>query len=117
MAVTTREDVIAIAPELSSIAADDGRWAKFIAFAELQMNAAIWGDLLPVGAAYLVAHMMTASKGQAVAGTFGPVTSQRVGDISQTFAAPSGGIIGAFSSTTYGGEYHRLVRIVGGGPR
>lgn len=115
MPATSREAVIAIAPELDAIPADDGRWAAFLADAEA-LPAGVWGRLLAQGARNLVAHKLTVSERQRKTGGRGPVLSEAVGGITRTYAAPQGDPAG-FESTPYGAEYRRLARLVGGGPR
>jgi hypothetical protein len=116
MPATSRADVIAIAPELDSVAADDPRWAAFLTQADA-LPAGVWGRLLGQGAANLVAHKLTLSVRQQRTGGRGAVLSESVGGISRTYAAPASGDPQGFDATTYGAEYRRLARLVGGGPR
>lgn len=115
MAVT-RTDVLAIAPELGTIAPEDGRWAAFIADAYSELGAAVWGTRLDRGAKYLVAHWMTVSTGNAGGALKGAVLSESVGGISRTYAQPTA-TRGTYASTSYGAEFLRLQRLVAGGVR
>lgn len=115
MAITTRENVIAIAPELAAIAADDPRWVLFIADAETEVGIDAVGGPAQADrlARNLVAHLMTRSKlnGQSGAGDLKSIT---VGPVSKVFRdASPGGSGSALASTSYGQEFLRLIELFG----
>lgn len=118
MAVT-RDDVVAIAPELDSVADDDARWDAFITDAELFLG----GSRLPANrkdaaTKYLVAHWMTASvdgEDEAAAET-GPLKSVTIGPITKTYdtkGATASASMEDLKSTRYGAMYKSLIRVAG----
>lgn len=123
MALTiTARDITLEAPELECNAIDSDRMAKAIADAALQVNVGAVStqaraDRLGV---LLVCHELTLwlqrRKGGVggAAQSVGPLTSVSVGGISKSFASTTDGLseaAKALSSTSYGREYSRLVRL------
>lgn len=105
MAITW-DDVVAIAPELSTVSVEMQN--ALIAYVEEEISSTTWGARAARGKVYLAAHLATMS---ARVGSAGPVTSETVGSVSRSYAvdassAPSG-------STSYGAEYERLVMTLG----
>lgn len=100
----TWADVVAVAPELASVATATQN--AILADVAAQLVAAQWGSRYDVACTYLAAHLGTLSKsgGQGVAG---PVTSETVGSVSRSYAAPAVSESG-MGSTSYGREYERL---------
>jgi len=124
MALTiTRRDVLLEAPELDCNVIDPDVFDRKIADAALQVNASAVSsqsraDRLGV---LLVAHELTLWRrrkegggASAASPAVGPLTSVRVGGVSKSFASVSDGLSEAgkaLSSTQYGVEYARLVRL------
>lgn len=107
-------------PEFTDPPNTDARVQIFIDKAVMIMNEATWGDCYNEGQNLLVAHFLAydnlRAQGGGAAGSIGPVTSQKVGDVAVTF----GGLSGAsttqenyFKSTAYGQEYWWYVQDLG----
>lgn len=94
-----------IASEFSDV--DTTRVDRLVAMAALQAPSSKFGAKTDVAVAYLVAHMlkMDQSRGQ------GAVTSERVGNISRSFAARDGGVADELDQTAYGREFKRIRRM------
>jgi hypothetical protein len=89
--------------------------------AKAQVAESVWLTFYDLGVAYLTAHLMLVQKtaqGPGGGATSGPVTSERVGDLSRNYGGSSGGSASTvgLDSTIYGKEYLRLLRIVSNGP-
>ncbi len=102
-------DVEALATELTG----NSRLALFLAQAQRQVNYTEWGSLADDGVKYLTAHLTTvAVRASASGGAIprGPLTSETVGPLSRSYAAPaaSSGADGELGSTTYGQRYLAL---------
>lgn len=101
-------------PEFAS--QSDSRINLFLDQASLSINLGVWPPAkADVARAYLAAHLL-ATVGRGGTGPSGPVTSERVGDLARTYAAPAGGG-SPYSSTAYGQEFERLRRSVLCSPR
>ena len=100
MAVT-KADVVLIAPELSAVA--DGVFTAYLADAELELDLAAYGERADLAKKLHVAHHMTRS-GYGTGGGRGDVTSESVGQVSRSYAAPtsSSSTPSPLSSTRYG---------------
>lgn len=125
MAVWTREDVRAYAPEFSLAGGTaDATIDAWIVRADRRFNAAALGDLGVDAGALLTAHLMTvasvgpyADSGGAGAGASGAVSQVSVGDVSVSYESVSKSGSGAgssavppeFASTKYGVQYWGLV--------
>ncbi len=94
--------IVDIASEFSTVDAD--RIDRLVAIAALQVPAAKWGDVTDYGTALLVCHMLKldANKGK------GAVTSEAIGDIKKSFAAPSSSKADAYDLTSYGAQFKQL---------
>lgn len=100
--VADTEHVKIIAPELAS--ESDARIELFIDLAKLSVNESVWGDKYELGVAVMTAHLMTmANSGGA---GVGPVTSEKVGDLSRSYAA--GDANDTLMSTAYGKWFVQL---------
>jgi hypothetical protein len=101
MADTTQLQVLAIAPELASVAAE--AWTIVLADVALQVGVN-WGRKQELGQRYLAAHRLTmiarSDKG-------GAVTSERTGDVATSYAAAGGD---DYCETAYGREFERIRR-------
>lgn len=95
-----------IAPEFSE-RTDLKEW---LFQAAANMNPEAWGNLYPLGAAYLAAHFLTQSVGaQFTSGGAGPVTSVKEGDLSLSFGSVTGSGSDVFYTTTkFGVEFLRM---------
>lgn len=103
MAITWT-DVVNIAPELSTVATDTQ--TAILADVALQMPAEVWGTMLDTGSKYLAAHLATVTSRRGGGGA-GPLTSETVGQVSRSYAAPLKAT--SIMSTPYGVEYDRLL--------
>jgi len=117
MAITPT-DFKARFPEFSLI--DDVRVQIFIDDAALEMSESAWNILYNKGLAYLTAHLLTiANKSEANGGSGGtnnPVASHSVEGVSESFAVPTlDDATNNITSTSYGQEYARLLRLIGRG--
>lgn len=108
--------VKALFPEFSAVS--DVRMQALIDIANLSVNQKVWGSSYAPGIAYLVAHLLKrsgtatgVSGGSSQAGT---VSSEKVGELQRSYAAPnlsgSSGEDALLSTTSYGIEYLRLRR-------
>jgi hypothetical protein len=104
--VSSIETLKRIAPEFSE-RTDLKEW---LFQAAANINPEAWGNLYPLGAAYLAAHLLTQSVGAAFAsGGAGPITSVREGDLSLSFGSVSAAGKNAYYTTTkYGVEFLRM---------
>lgn len=110
MAVT-KDDVLLLAPELSSVT-DDNRWDAVINDAYLQLNPDVFEEKTDLAAKLLVAHMLTISR-WAETGR-GQIEDESVGQVRRRYAVSKGGEgAGQFGSTPYGLEFRRLQRQLG----
>lgn len=112
-----RAAVVAIAPELDAVPADDARWDAFLADADLFCGARTLGSAKADAAKkYLVAHWLTASvQGVASeAAETGPLKSVTIGPVTKVFdTASSNGTVTAdnLASSRYGAMYLKLIRV------
>jgi hypothetical protein len=108
----TWASVVAIAPELSTIAVDSQ--TAILADVDLEVRAANWPSTAHADRAkkYLAAHVASLSRR---GGSGGAIQSQTVGSVSVTYAVPVSATV--LGSTAYGQEYQRLKRLYFGGPR
>ncbi len=112
----TSTNVIAIAPEYAS-PFSTGTIDTFIGFAELQVFSDVWGRLADMATTYLAAHLLALSypggtPTGASSGPGGPLTSEKVGDVSRNFGQsnPTGLTVGDVDlmSTGYGRQFLSL---------
>jgi hypothetical protein len=91
---------------------------RMIAWAENEVSATIWKGLEDQGVAYLAAHYIyTAPDGTGASpGAPGAVTSERVGDQSISYSAPSNPASNDLSLSSFGQAYIRLRRMVATSP-
>jgi hypothetical protein len=81
----------------------------YIDQAVLSVNAAIWTGKTEVGIAYLTGHLM-ALMIPGSTGPSGPVTSEKVGDLSRNYASVTIANSNEYHQTIYGTEFLRLRR-------
>lgn len=98
-------DVVAIAPELSTV--PTASQTKFLDIATRQVDTDAWGDFADDGITYLAAHLAS------IRSNSGLVTSETLGPMSRGYANPPG-IMGSLALSTYGAEYVRLLRLAVG---
>ncbi len=105
-------------PEFAAV--DPSRITAFLGIAQTSMNVAVWGNAYDPGLAYLTAHLLKKSgPGGGVQGgtsTAGPLTQERVGELSRSYGAVDLGSASAadalLATTSYGMEYLRLRRLI-----
>ncbi len=97
-------------PEFSS--ENDSRVELFIGIAASQIGSDAWGTLTDPATAYLAAHSL-AMANRLGSGAAGPVTAEKVGDLSRNYGDLSSKLDSVeLSSTPYGLEYLRMRRQV-----
>lgn len=101
----TWADVVAVAPELSSV--DLATQTKVLADTAAGMNEDVWGPKLNTAAPWLAAHLATLTKRS---GTGGQVISESVGQVSRTYASSVAQGSGMYGSTVYGVEFERIMK-------
>jgi hypothetical protein len=84
MALTTKANVLAIAPNLSTIS--DDTWALFLADVENHISQSVFGAKTEEAARYWVAHYLTLIKDSSLASASGPIVKERVGDVMREYA-------------------------------
>lgn len=95
--------------------------------ARLQVKESVWGDRWDLGVSYLAAHLILLQKsaqGSSISGSrtvvSGPVTSERVGDLSRSYgtggSSSSTSASQSYDSTSYGREFKRLLGSIVTGP-
>jgi hypothetical protein len=108
----------ALFPEFSGV--DNTRITAFIGIAKTSMSEVVWGEAYDSGLAYLTAHLLKKSgPGGGVQGgssTAGPLTQERVGELSRSYGTVDSGSISQgdalLTSTSYGVEYLRLRKLI-----
>lgn len=96
-------DVVNIAPELLTLPV--GAQNAILAQVYEELNPEVWCSKLDLGAVWLAAHLATISKR---GGAGGPVMSQTVGQVSQSYATTMSAL-SLLGATAYGQEYERLI--------
>lgn len=104
MAVTV-SDIKTDFPEFAGLA--NGIITRFLAKAALRVSAAEWGLKFDDGIEFLTAHLLQRRLEGTGSGS-GPVTSEKVGDISVGYAASKIATDSEFGSTVYGRMYLQL---------
>ena len=104
-----KPDVLAIAPELSTIA--DGAWVEILAYVnEIPLSA--FDDSVPthrLARIFLAAHIGTVSK-RAVTGAVGPVTAESAGGLRRSYGAVATSTdTSNLSSSMYGTQYMTIL--------
>lgn len=97
-------------PEFAS--ESDDRVQMFLDDATIFVNERVWGTRCDLGVAYLAAHLL-AINNRGSGGASGPVTSEKVGDLQRSYAAPTASNLDpTYASTTYGMEYVRIRKTI-----
>ncbi len=109
MAITWA-DVLLIASELSTTATATQN--AILEDVDREVDDGAWGEFANKGKKYLAAHLATITA-QSGAGGAGPITSETLGPMSRSYAsaADTGN---SLTSTRYGMEYLRILRIAVG---
>lgn len=125
MATWTATDVRNVAPEMSvANGVSDATIDFWIAQAENQIDAAIFGSRVNLAGAYLTAHMLKVT-GYGLGGgglgggaALGAIQSATVGGVSVAFSSRGAAsqVSEYLSRTPYGIEFSRLVRLSGATP-
>lgn len=107
--VITWENVLDLAPELSSLS----KAQQLLVLEEVirEVKVAKWGDQATalIGGRYLAAHKGTIAKNRS--GGQGTLQSVSIGSVSKTYAQSMAQGVSVLESTTYGKEFVRLRRI------
>lgn len=114
MTAITWSDVVAIAPELSSVGASTQAAILADVYTEVVVDNWYSEARANRAAKYLAAHLATLTVG--ARGGAGPVQSRSVGQVSESFAVSVAEGSNNLDSTAYGKEYRRLLRLAFGGP-
>lgn len=115
MAVTTVE-LLAIAPEFSSESST--RLNAFLDIARLFVNPRTWGNKTDTGVIYYAAHLLsttpTATGSTGATTTRGPITQEKVGDISTSYGGASTTVSSStrtsFSASSYGQIFEQMMK-------
>jgi hypothetical protein len=114
MAAITWDDVIALAPEVADLSVTGQGF--LLDYVNTYLNVSLWGgedsSRLRLGRIYFAAHLaaITVEGGGSAAG---PVISEKVGEISRTFANASMSTATGLGSTGYGRMFQLLMRSLG----
>ena len=104
MANTTKEKVLLIAPEL--VTASDELIALILEDVAQSVSAAIFGTKQERAQRYLAAHLLTLSGAiSSNAGKAGPVTAEKVGDVSTSYWMLNLKDTNRYDETVYGRQY------------
>jgi len=106
-------------PEFAAV--DEARIQLFLDEALLEIRESEWGDFYYKGLNLFTAHLLTLANQTSLAaggasGSFGPIASRKVDDVSIAFAAgalSSSGNATWLNSTPYGQELLRLINTIG----
>lgn len=105
MAITWA-DVVAVAPPMSSAAT--ATQTAILAIVAIQVDDDAWGEYADIGRCYLAAHLAS------IRNNTGLVTAETLGPMSRSYGMP-GSLTNTFLSTSvYGVEYLRLLRLAVG---
>lgn len=98
-----KTDVLAIAPELSTVV--DAAWTDILAYVNQVVLTECDSDIdRRLARIFLAAHLGTVSK-RGVTGAAGPLTSESAGGVKRSYAPPSSTDVSSMSSTRYGLQY------------
>lgn len=101
-----------IAPEYAI--EDSSKLGRFIGYAAEDVNREFFGTRADRATAYLAAHMLARSAASSSAA--GAVTSEKVGDVSVSYAVNSAAGAADLATTSYGSEFVRLRKACYKGP-
>jgi len=110
--MTTKADVLLIAPELATVS--DDLFNLVLADASREVSSSSVGRYASEAQRYLTAHILTLlNSAGAEAGASGFVESMKTGDVSLSYATAKGAISGRitrYDATIYGQRYILLLR-------
>lgn len=109
----TAQDLKKLAPELET--ETTSRLQFFIDFAVMNVNTSYFGDKTDKAVTLLAAHFLSmANRG----GAGGSVTSEKVGDLSTSYSAPSGKVSESeLATTAYGQMFLTILKSLSISPR
>jgi hypothetical protein len=110
MGDTTRDNVIAIAPELASVSQE--AFDLVLADVKVEAPASIYKSRTEQAQRYLAAHYLTisgASPSFAGSGTSGPLTKKKVGEVEESYGNVSIKDATRYDTTSYG-KVFKMVR-------
>lgn len=99
--------VIDVAPELVDVSVS--RIDRFIDFAKLSVNESVWGTKYDLGVAVMTAHLLTVS---GRSGSGGPITSEKVGELAQSYGQVNVSGDEYLATTSYGQWFLQLRRTI-----
>lgn len=105
--ITTKEDVLAVAPEFASVCAGGGQDPNFANAVRLVgplVDDAVLGDKATIAGAYRVAHFL-AKTYPALSPDARVVESEKLGPLERTYATGNPGDLTDLGSTKYGLAY------------
>ena len=111
----TKADVQARWPALYQVA-DNTEFTTALADAALQVDASTWGNLYDLGVIHLSAHAIFLAHPEIQAPGYvgpGPVASEKVGEISRSYAVNPVSRSGGLNSTAAGQQFIRLRSMLG----
>ena len=106
---TSRDLLKFVAPEFEDL--DDAALDMALSLAANRISAVAFGKIYPQAAAYMAAHILATSRGDAAsAGVAGAITSVKTGDLAIGATALATGSAGdsALASTPYGARFLEL---------
>jgi len=87
MALTTKANILLIAPELSSIT-DDNVWNIILSDVDNLISTSVFGLKTEIAARYLAAHHLTLISDKTLSSASGPIVKDKVGDVMKEYAQP-----------------------------
>jgi hypothetical protein len=104
MAATTKDSVLKIAPELSTV--DNDLWNMILTDVDKDVGSE-FGEFREVAARYLVAHRLTILTNNTIGESSGPIVKRKVGDVFREYAKPISieGSDADYTKTKYGTIY------------
>lgn len=83
MALTTKDNVLIIAPELSTV--DNTLWDLLLSDVSNHISSSVFGSKTEEAARYWVAHRLTLLNDKSTSNVSGPITKHRVGDVMKEY--------------------------------
>lgn len=105
MITVTPEDIQAYAPEFASTS--DERLQLFIDYAWNFVAESKWARKTKMAVVLMTCHLLTRSN-QAASGVAGPITAERVGELSRSYANNVNSLNPELSGTSYGQDFLAL---------
>lgn len=110
MSLTTKSNVLIIAPALSTVS--DDLWNFVLVNVEYAISTSVFGIRTEEAARYWVAHKLTLLAESSTAAAAGPMIKEKVGDVMREFAKPQSvtGSDADYARTKYGIEFLSIRR-------